>query len=63
MDGPGASGEDKPMVRVSTLGDADWSRTQLTKYPGGHAGGMGRAARGWDRFVRVKPGDRVRGYG
>ena len=63
MDGPGASGEDKPVVGVSTLGDADWSRTQLAQYPGGHAGGMGRAATGWHRFVRVKPGDRVRGYG
>ena len=41
MDGPGASGEDKLVVRVSTLGDAGWSRTQLAKYPGGHAGGMG----------------------
>ena len=32
MDGPGASGEDKPVVGVSTLGDADWSRTQLAQY-------------------------------
>ena len=46
MDGPGASGEDKPMVRVSTLGDADWARTQLTKHPGGHAGGMGSVQQG-----------------
>ena len=33
MDGPGASGEDKPVVGVSTLGDAGWSRTRLAAYP------------------------------
>ena len=28
------SGEDKPIVLVSTLGDAGWPRTKLAEYPG-----------------------------